>query len=170
MTTRPYEWPWDGPGLDPRRLALLVVGGQEGPLERVAKVVRDAGGLVVCVVRDGDEAEFGFAVEPGDVVLTAAGVSAFYGSALDLVLRCAGRTHLAVGGVGLETEVYSTVTSANDRGYECLVLADACLAHDDAVGERALASMTMSGGIFGAVGTTADLLELLSVLGEETGA
>ena len=65
-------------------------------------------------------------------------MSGFYGSRLDIELRRRGIDRLAVGGLGLETAVYSTLATANDRGYECLALADASAPHDPAVGERAL--------------------------------
>jgi len=98
---------------------------------------------------------------PGDLIVECTGMSGFSGGPLDQRLRALGCTHLAVGGLGLETAVYSTVGAANDRGYECLTLADASAAHAPSVAERALSSITMSGGIFGAVGTTTDLLDLL---------
>jgi len=173
VSTSPYPWPYDAT-LEPRRLALVVVGAQgwwaartidpDGALEaleRTAKVVRDAGGSVV-VVRRADAGEPLFDPAAGDVVVESAGVSGFAGGPLDLRLRALGCDHLAVGGLGLETAVYSTVGGANDRGYECLTLADAAAPHDRAVATAALSSITMSGGIFGAVGTTSDLLDLLS--------
>ncbi len=173
MATRPYPWPYDGT-LEPRRLALVVVGAQEWgaahtvdpagaleALERTAKVVRDAGGSVVVVLRAG-AGDPRFDPDAGDVVVDCAGMSGFAGGPLDVRLRALGRTHLAIGGLGLETAVYSTVGGASDRGYECLTLADAAAPHDGAVATGALSSITMSGGIFGAVGTSADLLDLLS--------
>jgi hypothetical protein len=172
MSTSPYPWPYDVQ-VDPRRLALLVVGAQgwwaartDGAaaalerLEHTAKVVRDAGARVVVVRRAGaDEPVFDAA--PGDVVVECTGMSGFSGGPLDLRLRALGCDHLAVGGLGLESAVYSTVGAANDRGYECLTLVDASAPHDRAVADRALASITMSGGIFGAIGATSDLLDLL---------
>jgi hypothetical protein len=172
MSTSPYPWPYDVQ-VDPRRLALLVVGAQgwwaartEEPaaaleaLERTAKVVRDAGATVVVVRRSGSD-EPVFDTEPGDLIVECTGMSGFSGGPLDQRLRALGCDHLAVGGLGLETAVYSTVGAANDRGYECLTLADAAAPHDREVADRALASITMSGGIFGAIGTTTDLLDLL---------
>jgi len=172
MATAPYPWPYDGP-LDARRLALVVVGAQGWwterttdpfvaleTLDRTAKVVRDAGGCVV-VVRRAGAGEPLFEPAAGDLVVECTGMSGVAGGPLDLRLRAAGCDHLAIGGLGLETAVYSTAGGANDRGYECLTLADAAAPHDPAVAERALASITMSGGIFGAVGTTTDLLDLL---------
>jgi nicotinamidase-related amidase len=172
MATTPYPWPYDG-RLDPARFALVVVGAQGwwaartsesasvlDTLERTAKVVRDAGGVVVVVHRAG-AGEPMFPAAAGDEVLGCTGMSGFAGGPLDLRLRALGRDHLAVGGLGLESAVYSTLSGANDRGYECLALADASAPHDAHAGERALSSITMSGGIFGAVGTTSDLSELL---------
>ena len=95
------------------------------------------------------------------MVVDCVGMSGFSGSALDGELRRRGIDRLAVGGLGLESAVYSTLGAANDRGYECLALADAVAFHDAAVGPRALASITMSGGIFGAVGTTTALCDAL---------
>src|SRR5216683_1639554 len=144
--TAPYPWPWDGP-LDPSRLALVAVGCQRwwadrtseveralAALDRTARAVRDTGGLVV-LVRHGRPTgparrrsllprpgEVGW--EPvttrvrGDVVVDASGVDAFFGSSLDADLRSLDRDTLAIGGLGFETAVYSTMTGANDRGYE----------------------------------------------------
>jgi isochorismate hydrolase len=132
-------------------------------LDRAAKVVRDAGGVVAVVRHEADRrGDLVFGPGPDDVVVDAGGMSAFFAGPLDLRLRELGRDRLAVGGLGVETAVYSTLGAANDRGYECLALADAAAPHDPAVAERALASVIMSGGIFGAVGTTVDLCELLS--------
>jgi biuret amidohydrolase len=98
---------------------------------------------------------------PTDAVVDAAGIDGFFGSRLDALLRGWGCTHLAMAGFGLEGPVHSTLRSANDRGYECLLLADACAAVDEQTRAGALSTVTMSGGIFGAVGTTAHLGALL---------
>jgi nicotinamidase-related amidase len=73
------------------------------------------------------------------------------------VLRSAGRSQLVVTGLGLETAIWSTLAAAADRGYECLVVADAAARHDPATGERALRSLVEAGGVFGAVGRAAEL-------------
>jgi len=99
--------------------------------------------------------------EPSDTVVDTAGIDGFFGSSLDALLRGWGCTHLALAGFGLEGPVHSTLRSANDRGYECLVLADACAASGEQTRRGALSTVAMSGGIFGAVGTIEHLGALL---------
>ena len=186
--TVPYAWPYDGV-LDPRRLALVVAGAQAGWAARsrraadvatvllsVAAEVRSAGALVV-VVRHGappgrrrglvppmpgdDDWRLTFNPRPSDVVVDATGVDGFHGGPLDDVLRARGTTHLVLGGFGHEAAVDSTLRSANDRGYECLVLTDGVAPFDEELGSHALSSVTMSGGIFGAIGTSTALVQAL---------
>ena len=187
-STVPYSWPYDG-CLDPGRLALVVAGAQAGWAARssraadvatvlltVAAELRAAGALVV-VVRHGaapgrdrtafppspgsDGWRLTFSPRPSDIVVDATGVDGFHGGPLDDVLRSKGVDHLILGGFGHEAAVDSTLRSANDRGYECLVLSDGVAPFDDDLGAHALASVTMSGGIFGAVGTSTALLSAL---------
>ncbi len=97
-----------------------------------------------------------------DLVIDAPGWDASYGSTLDHDLRTAGRDHLVLAGLASEITVDSTVRTLNDRGYECLVLTDACAPVHAELGRRAHASLTMSGGIFGALGSSSALLAALS--------
>lgn len=180
--TEPYPWPYDGL-LDPNRLALIAAGAQEGLAEQcvdhkavtaailnTAKAVREAGGLVVLVrhivpsARWYDANRSGLALDQDerDLIIEAAGLDGFYGSRLDLELRSRGIDQLAFAGFGLETAVHSTLRSANDQGYECITLSDASAPIDQSCGERALHSTTMSGGIFGAIGTSSALRDALA--------
>ena len=68
-------------------------------------------------------------------------------------------------GLGTEGPVSSTNRSANDRGYECLTATDTVVHHDGVTGAAMLSSICMSGGIFGAIGTAADLIGRLSDAG-----
>ena len=112
-------------------------------------------------------------IEPPGVVggrgIEAAGIDAFHGSGLDAALRHAGATHLLIVGHGLEGPVHSTMRSANDQGYECLLVLDAAspLRPDLVPASRSM--VEMSGGIFGAVGLTADVLAALVPTGTGTG-
>jgi nicotinamidase-related amidase len=184
----PYAWPYDG-RLDAERLCLLVVTPAEGGVvadpeqvsawERVRELVpqvQSAGGVVLEVrttppcrpgpgQRPPAPAESAprpdFGTQPP---ILAAGIDGFYGSGLDTVLRRQGLDQLLLCGGWLETSVHSTMRSANDQGYECLLVLDACAPYDSALVAAARSQIEMSGGIFGAVGLTGDVLAALSTL------
>jgi hypothetical protein len=176
--TDPYPWPYDGV-LEGATLALVLVGWDDGWSDRcpggltvrargeeLAAAVVAHGGLVVTVSHRGSAALGLAEVHHG---VAAHGIDGFHGGPLDDVLRGAGCTHLLVGGFGLEGPVHSTLRSANDRGYECLLLSDASAPLTDDLAPSALSSVTMSGGIFGAVGTTPAVLAALTPIpAEET--
>jgi nicotinamidase-related amidase len=48
---------------------------------------------------------------------------------------------------------------ANDRGFECLLLADACGATDRGNHDAAIKMVKMQNGVFGAVSTSQALIE-----------
>jgi biuret amidohydrolase len=104
-----------------------------------------------------DQQDEGFERRSGDTII-AAGLDGFYGSALEDYLRTLGIRYLLITGYAAEIVVDSTLRSANDRGFECLVVTDAVAPVSAELGRHALASVTMSGGIFGALGTTADVI------------
>jgi nicotinamidase-related amidase len=64
--------------------------------------------------------------------------------------------------VTTEVCVHTTVREANDRGYECLVLADATGSYFPEFHTSALAMISAQGGIFGWVGASGPLLDALS--------
>ncbi|WP_183095115.1 cysteine hydrolase family protein [Nocardioides stalactiti] len=173
--TTPYPWPWDG-RLDPARLALVAVSprtsGEDVPdrelwqvVRATAMRVRAAGGVVVQVTTTPPDRSAGHrdlrADVGADVVVDAAGVDGFYGSSLDDLLRRGSRDQLLLSGAWLETSVHSTMRSANDRGYECLLVLDACQPFDASLARAARSQIEMSGGIFGAVGFRAELHDAL---------
>ena len=100
---------------------------------------------------------------PGEVVLDKPGKGSFYATDLELMLRNGGITSLIVTGVTTEVCVHTTVREANDRGFECLVLSDCCGSYFPEFHEVALRMIAAQGGIFGWVGTSADLLDHLPV-------
>jgi nicotinamidase-related amidase len=173
VDSTPYPWPWDG-RFDPRRCALLIIEATEPALPidsaewavigELADQVSRTGGLVVSVhsarpprfngpgsapvltTAATGAARFGAAV-----AVTAPGWDAFFDSPLDTVLRQAGRDLLLLAGGWLEVGVHSTMRSANDRGYECLLIPSACIAINEVTRVATISSTEMSGGIFGAV-------------------
>jgi len=163
--TTPYAWPWDG-AFAPSRTAMLVVTvpGAPAPGARVkalAGALRPAGGVVVQVTTAPPRAARAPAAETwgsADERVASAGVDGFFGSSLDGLLRSRGRDQLLLTGAWLETSVHSTMRSANDRGYECLLVLDACAAYDPDLVVASRSQIEMSGGIFGAVGSTDDVL------------
>lgn len=176
-SSTPYPWPWDG-DLTGSATALLVlvprgyVGEQDGDrvsaVHRLAGSLRAAGGLVVLVTtrppgrRAGDEAPgpqqdlLAGAADP-DHLVHAHGIDGFCGSSLEGLLHAHGIKRLVLVGAGLETCVHSTMRSANDRGFECLLVIDATSAYELDLVPAAVSMIEMSGGIFGAVARTADV-------------
>lgn len=176
--TTPYPWPFDG-RLDAGNLALVVVGGGERwarcvPDDRAARenithlrTEFSAAGMLVIVVRHGAvSSRIRSVVQPApsldargdELAVDAGGIDGFYGGALDATLRRHQRSHLVICGYGFETAVHSTLRRANDWGYECLAVADASLLHDPELALPSRSVIEMSGGIFGSVGLTRDVL------------
>ncbi len=177
MICEPYTWPCDGPvqawrtGVvlaGPQRLFVTDGMGREVSLrlrECILPALADRRFRTIalffepraCMGRgltaspEGMGLAPGFEAWTGDISLYCPRQDAFFGTGLDLTLRVLCLTHLVFCGFGLETVLHSTLRSANDRGYECLTLSDGCAALDARLAPAALKTVTMSGGIFGAV-------------------
>ena len=183
--TDPYPWPWGG-SVAPTHLALVLCGwdthwaarsvGDPDPpianIESLVAAVEACGGLVVAVAHPRPARAAVELPDPvplavpgaaaGVVAVAAGGIDGFYSSRLDHLLRSEGRTHLLVVGHGLEGPVHNTLRTANDAGYECLLVTDACTPLTTEAAASAAHSVTMSGGIFGAIGLTAAVLDALA--------
>jgi nicotinamidase-related amidase len=180
----------DGP-LETDRLAVVVCGAQPHwtamvdqpsavrPLLLLVDRLRTAGVLVVWIRHGASSAgtrpidrtlpvvgteAWQLIADPdaGDLVIDTPAHNAFAELTIDTELRARGIDRLLMVGVGTESVVSGTNRDANDRGYECLTLVDAVLHHDATTGAASLSSICMSGGIFGAVGSTAPLLAALA--------
>jgi nicotinamidase-related amidase len=101
----------------------------------------------------------------GEIVLDKPGKGAFHATDLELLLRNRGITSLVVTGVTTEVCVHTTVREANDRGFECLVLADCVGSYFPEFHEVGLRMIAAQGGIFGWVAPSEALLSRLDGAG-----
>lgn len=98
----------------------------------------------------------------GEVVLDKPGKGAFYATELGDLLKARDIENLIVCGVTTEVCVNTTVREGNDRGYRCLVVADACASYFPDFHEMGLRMIAAQGGIFGWVAQSRDVVEALT--------
>ncbi|MBX2865160.1 MAG: cysteine hydrolase [Leptolyngbyaceae cyanobacterium MAG.088] len=96
----------------------------------------------------------------GEIVLDKPGKGAFVATDLDLILRQRGIRQLLLTGVTTECCVHTTLRTANDLGYECLLLEDCCAS---LVPEFHRVSVEMTQLIFGWVTTSKELLAAIDI-------
>jgi nicotinamidase-related amidase len=98
----------------------------------------------------------------GEPVIDKPGKGAFYQTDLELMLRNRGIDTLFVCGVTTEVCVNTTVREANDRGYRCVVIADACASYFPEFHAAGLAMIKAQGGIFGWVSQSSAVVEAMA--------
>ena len=99
---------------------------------------------------------------PGEMVIDKPGKGSFYATGLHETLQNEGISSLIVTGVTTEVCVHTTVREANDRGYECLVLADCVGSYFPDFQRYGLQMVAAQGGIFGWVAPSAGYLGALT--------
>jgi nicotinamidase-related amidase len=161
-----------------RELGLTIIHTREGhvpdlsdcppaKLRRGAPSMRigDPGprGRILIRGEEGHDIVDELAPAPGEPVIDKPGKGAFYHTSLSTLLEERGITSLVVTGVTTEVCVHTTVREANDRGYECLVLADCVGSYFPEFQRVGLEMIAAQGGIFGWVSTSPEFLAALRV-------
>lgn len=126
--------------------------GSKGPLGRL--LVRDEYGHDII-----DELQ----ALTGEPVVDKPGYGAFHQTDLAQILETRGIRRLYLCGVTTEVCVHSTLREAVDRGFECVLVADACGSAHPALHEAALQMVAVEGGIFGRVAATQSVINAWEV-------
>jgi len=160
-----------------RAAGILVIHTREGhrpdlsdaPPAKVArgapaKRIGDPGPMGRILIRGEPGHDLVAALAPieDEPVIDKPGKGAFHQTDLQQLLQNRGIDVLMVGGVTTEVCVHTTIREANDRGYRCVALGDACASYFPEFHRVGLEMIKAQGGIFGWVSDSAAFVGALS--------
>lgn len=99
-----------------------------------------------------------------ELIIDKPGRGAFAHTDLEHILQLRGVRNLVFVGVTTDVCVHTSIREANDRGFDCLLLEDATAAATPELHHFGLESVKSEGGIFGAIGKSADFIHALTEL------
>jgi nicotinamidase-related amidase len=139
--------------------AAKVARGPEG------RRIGDPGPMGRILIRGEPGHDLIGALQPrsGEIVLDKPGKGAFHATDLDQILRTRDARTLFVCGVTTEVCVHTTIREANDRGYVCVALSDACASYFPEFHRVGLEMIKAQGGIFGWVADVAAFTQSLAL-------
>jgi len=126
--------------------------GDPGPMGRI--LVRGEPGHAIIPA---------LAPAPEEPVIDKPGKGAFHQTDLEQLLKNRRIDTLIVCGVTTEVCVHTTIREANDRGYRCVALADACASYFPEFHRVGLEMIKAQGGIFGWVSNAGRFAKALGI-------
>ncbi|KAI5357116.1 putative isochorismatase [Septoria linicola] len=170
INAEPYSWPHDS-SLSKETTALVVIDMQRDsdlPSREVYRSKNNASSLGI-----GDVGPLGRLLIRGETghdiirelypqeaepIIDKPGKSAFANTDFDLLLKVNRIKNLIICGVTTDVCVHSTMRDADDRGYDCLLVEDACAASTEDLHRFTVLLTKAQGGVFGAVASVSDVL------------
>ncbi len=176
IAANPYVWPFDGQW-NAADTALLLLGFEESTVRNLgaqgelavamglAGLVSSLGIAVLASQRGADALVSELVVYPSEAVQHR-GDNAFFGTQLEADLRQRGIRNLLIAGLPTDGLVHATQRTANDMGFECLLVSDASKATSPARHTAQLRMTTFGNGLFGAVADSAAIHAALAPQGK----
>lgn len=145
-----------------RKAGLTIVfsrHGQDGVLSPLAKRRSKLADQIP--MRGSESWQLVLAPQPDEIVVDHGGDNAFYLTGLAETFRSRNIRNLLVAGLPTDGLVHATMRAANDFGFECLAISDACRGTATARHDAQLKITTFGNGLFGTVASAAAVIAAL---------